>query len=160
MQSCHLLQQRVYMPASDAGLSDQKSQDAKAHLSVHLGQSEKQQHALFVIGGAFGCAGLKLLEQEVQLLLVEQLRQLRKHAENVDSHRLKSVRLHSKASCSVMKNTSNRWNSLQPEAVTAMHELDQVHDKDWRVGYRSSRGDDKMTTRIQPHKVYADAAET
>lgn len=71
-----------------------KSQDTQPYLSVHLGQSEEQKHALFVIRGAFGSAGLKLVEQKVQLLFIEELRQFGQHAENIDPHRLERVRLH------------------------------------------------------------------
>lgn len=62
-------------------------------LSVYLCQSEEQKHALFVVRGAFGSARLKLIEQEVQLLFIEELCQLGQHAENIDPHCLKSVRL-------------------------------------------------------------------
>ena len=93
----------------------------KGYLRVHLSQSEKQQHALFVVRGTFGCAGLKLFEQEVQLILVEQLCQLCQHTEHIDPHCLKSVRLHSR----------DEWGSSHLQQLSDMHKLAQAH-VDWK----------------------------
>lgn len=88
-----------------------------AHLCVNLCKPEEQQHALFVVSIATSSTGLKLFEQEVQLLLIESLCQLRKHIEHVDPHSLKGIRLHDTAT------NVSQFSALGAQCILALDDL-------------------------------------
>lgn len=69
------------------------------YLHIILGQPEQQQHALLASSCALGGIGVKFLEQEVKLFLIEGLSQVHKHVEHVCLHSLKGVRLHNNFCC-------------------------------------------------------------